>query len=185
MSEIVDSLNLGAVNGEGSRVGGIVGYAYQNANGGGCFISGCENRANVTSSGAEVGGIVGYMTTASTNEELMLAVVGCINRGDVSGASDTGNIQGKKDSGRISECVDLPPLPEPEETTPPEGELTPETETNSANEEKTSSLITAGAAIAIISAVVIAVGGAIFAALKYDPKKQKDKTSAKDTETKE
>lgn len=185
MSEIVDSLNLGTVNGEGSRVGGIVGYAYQNANGGGCFISGCENRANVTSSGAEVGGIVGYMTTASANEELMLAVVGCINRGDVSGASDTGNIHGKKDSGRISDCVDLPPLPEPEETTPPESVLTPETETNSDNGETDPTMILIGAAAAIIAAVVIAVGGAIFAALKYDPKKPKDKTVAKDTETKE
>ncbi len=180
MSEVVDSLNLGEVRADGSRAGGIAGYAYQSANGGGCFISGCENRANVTSAGSEVGGIVGYMTTQASSGELMLAISDCINRGEVSGSSDVGIISGRSAGGKITGCVDLPPLPVPEETTPPETEAVPETETQAAEEKKPSATVGTGAAAAIIAAVAIATGGAVFAALKFDGASKKDKKDSRD-----
>ncbi len=184
MSEVVDSLNIGEVYGDGNRVGGIVGYLSQKANGGGCFVLRCENRGDVVSSGGECGGFVGLMSSASTVEEQQALVSDCTTRAQVTGgegAQNVGSFVGKSSGGRLLSCKQAPAIIDENEETPDTSD-TPETDkmhespdgTDSASAQDTDAGITVKTTdvliIIICTAVVTAAVAAVVITLKKNGK---------------
>lgn len=87
------------------RVGGLVGYIGKADSDSQkeMVISGCENKATVTSNSTNdvygIGGIVGY------NSGHKVAITNCINSGSITGTHETAGIIGYSDHSEISNCT--------------------------------------------------------------------------------
>ena len=87
------------------RVGGLVGYIGKADSDSQkeMVISGCENKATVTSNSTNdvygIGGIVGY------NSGHKVAITNCINSGAITGTHETAGIIGYSDHSEISNCT--------------------------------------------------------------------------------
>ena len=90
--------NIGIESGNissNSTVGGIVGYAYDNAR-----IVNCYNKANITITGRYAGGIIGY---AKNN----VSIENCYNSGIITGEYNVGGICGELNNGKILNCYNV------------------------------------------------------------------------------
>ena len=90
--------NIGIESGNissNSTVGGIVGYAYDNAK-----IVNCYNKANITITGRYAGGIIGY---AKNN----VSIENCYNSGIITGEYNVGGICGELNNGKILNCYNV------------------------------------------------------------------------------
>ncbi len=87
--------NNGIITGSAGNIGGILGLV---GDGKTATVKNSTNKATITGKGTGVGGIFGYAeypnTTAGT-ESGVISVIGCINRGNVSGEAVIGGIGGR------------------------------------------------------------------------------------------
>lgn len=122
--EIERCVNYGAVYGEGTQVGGIVGILYQSDTGGGITVKNCVNHGSVTVTeapyklipnttasymGSRAGGIVGYYFSSSVTEGKTPVVQNCVNHGAVKADTgyELGGIAGYLTTGNMESCVNF------------------------------------------------------------------------------
>ena len=87
----IDSGNISS----SSSIGGIVGYAYNNAK-----IINCYNNATITGGDRYVGGIVGYA-------RINVSIENCYNSGTIIGKYNAGGISGEINDSKILNCYNI------------------------------------------------------------------------------
>ena len=103
------SENYGAVHGAGVKVGSVIGYVSQTANGGKADIAYCANHGAITSTKGRMGGIIGWVYSLTATDSRVASVSFCINKGSVTPAIsyESGGVIGYNVGVNMDNCVNL------------------------------------------------------------------------------